>query len=164
MRLPLIKKFDTEVADVVMTATTITDEYTAELDRCMIEVKELLAKDTDIPGPTLNYYIATLPILIYELSNRVMELGIKSDAAKMQRKQVYNETYLNTENGTVAKKTGIAQQACQNEQFIEDIFSRVYKNCENKIEVATMLHGSLKKVQSWQVAQIDLTKNTNLFR
>ena len=40
---------------------------------------------------------------------------------------------------------------------------RAYKECENKIEIATMLHSSLKKVQSWKTAELEITR-TNIFR
>ena len=89
-------------------------------------------------------FLSYIPVLLYDVTTRIQDLGIKSDAAKMQRREVFNTTYQELEHGTVQHKTSVSQQACQNEQMIEDIFLRVYKKCESKIEIATMLHGSLK--------------------
>lgn len=163
MRLQLIKNFNNDCADIITTVETITTNYTKELDKCIKEIQVLLSNEDDISPQQLNYYISLLPILLYDLTGKITELGIKSDAAKMQRKQVYNDAYVEQEHGTVSKKTSIAQNAAVNEQFIEDIMLRAYKECERKLEIATMLHSSLKKVQSWKTSELEITK-TNVFR
>lgn len=163
MRLQLIKKFNEDCFDIVTTVETITTNYTKELDECIQQVRFLLQKEDDIPSAQLNYYISLIPVLLYDLTSKITELGVKSDAARMQRKQVYNDAYIEQDHGTVSKKTSIAQNAAVNEQFIEDIMLRVYKECEKKIEIATMLHSSLKKVQSWKTTELEITKN-NVFR
>lgn len=163
MRLQLIKKFNEDCSEIVTTVETITTNYTKELDECIQQVRFLLQKEDDIPSAQLNYYISLIPVLLYDLTSKITELGVKSDAARMQRKQVYNDAYIEQDHGTVSKKTSIAQNAAVNEQFIEDIMLRVYKECEKKIEIATMLHSSLKKVQSWKTTELEITKN-NVFR
>ena len=163
MRLQLIKDFNTDCEDIVTTVKSITTNYTKELDECIQQVRFLLQKEDDIPSAQLNYYISLIPVLLYDLTSKITELGVKSDAARMQRKQVYNDTYIEQDHGTVSKKTSIAQNAAVNEQFIEDIMLRVYKECEKKIEIATMLHSSLKKVQSWKTTELEITRN-NVFR
>ena len=92
----------------------------------------------------------------------MQDLGIKSDAAKMERKNQYNKAYQEQTHGTVAQKTSVAQDACQDEQMIEDIFNRVYKKCENRIDVASMLHGSLKKILQWRISELEVTR-TNVY-
>lgn len=161
MKLKL-NKFDTEMNDVLDTVNTICSKYTVQLDNCLEEVKELLANKDDLTIEQLNYYISILPIYLYELTDKMQDLGVKSDAAKMQRKQVFSEIYDEQTHGTVAQKTAVAQMGSVDEQMIEDIFARVYKKCEQRIEMASMLHGSLKKILQWRVSELEVTR-TNTF-
>lgn len=161
-----IKQFEEEVDELILTVDTIVNTYTNILDRCIDEVRELLVNKDDLTIEQLNYYISYLPILLYDVNSRIQDLGIKSDAAKMQRLDIFNTTYNNLDHGTVQKKTSIAQQASQDEQMIESIFVRVYKKMENKIEMAEMLHSSLKKILQWRISELEVTRtniiNTNL--
>lgn len=164
MRLPLIQKLDTDTMDIIDTVNTITSSYTSELDKCINEVQELLSNGEDISPQQLNYYISILPVLLYDLTGKITELGIKSDAAKMQRRTVFNDAYIQQTQGTVSKKTSVAQNQSMNEQFVEDVMLRAYKECASKIEIATMLHSSLKKVQSWKTSELEITRNNILGR
>jgi len=162
MRLPLIQKLNTDTLDVIDTVNNITSSYTSELDKCINEIQVLLSNKEDISPQQLNYYITILPILLYDITGKITELGIKSDAAKMQRRTVFNEAYLEQTQGTVSKKTSVAQNQSMNEQFVEDVMLRAYKECASKIEIATMLHSSLKKVQSWKTSELEITRNNIL--
>lgn len=162
MRLPLIQKLNTDTLDVIDTVNNITSSYTSELNKCINEIQVLLSNEEDISPQQLNYYITILPILLYDITGKITELGIKSDAAKMQRRTVFNEAYLEQTQGTVSKKTSVAQNQSMNEQFVEDVMLRAYKECASKIEIATMLHSSLKKVQSWKTSELEITRNNIL--
>lgn len=162
MRLSLIQKLNTDTLDVIDTVNNITSSYTSELDKCINEIQVLLSNEEDISPQQLNYYITILPILLYDITGKITELGIKSDAAKMQRRTVFNEAYLEQTQGTVSKKTSVAQNQSMNEQFVEDVMLRAYKECASKIEIATMLHSSLKKVQSWKTSELEITRNNIL--
>lgn len=162
MRLPLIQKLDADTIDIIDTVNNITKNYTSELDKCINEMQALLSNEEDISPQQLNYYISLLPVLLYDLTGKVTELGIKSDAAKMQRRTVFNDAYVQQTQGTVSQKTSVAQNQSMNEQFVEDIMLRAYKECENKIDIATMLHSSLKKVQSWKTSELEITRNNIL--
>lgn len=162
MRLPLIQKLDANTLDIIDTVNSITKNYTSELDKCINEIQELLSNGEDISPQQLNYYISVLPILLYDITGKITELGIKSDAAKMQRRTVFNDAYIQQSQGTVSKKTSIAQNQSMNEQFVEDVMLRAYKECASKIEIATILHSSLKKVQSWKTSELEITRNNIL--
>lgn len=166
MRLPLqtnetLSNFNEQTKDIIDTVNIIATNYTESLDNCIEEVSELLKYKDDLTLEQLNYYIATIPILLYSLSDKIQDLGISSDSAKMQKKEIFNKAYQEQIKGTVAYKTSIAQQSCQGEQMIEDIFIRVYKKCESKIDMATMLHSSLKKILQWRVSELEVTR-TNI--
>lgn len=163
MKIPInLKSFDEETESIIDTVDVICDKYTSQLDKCIEEVNDLIKNKDDLTIEQINYYIIIIPVLLYELHDKMQNLGVKTDAAKMQRKNQYNKAYQEQEQGTVAQKTSVAQQCCEDEQMIEDIFTRVYKKCENKIEIATMLHGSLKKILQWRVSELEVTR-TNTF-
>lgn len=162
MRLPLIQKLDADTLDIIDTVNSITKNYTSELDKCINEIQELLSNGEDIPPQQLNYYITILPILLYDVTGKITELGVKSDAAKMQRRTVFNDAYVQQTHGTVSQKTSVAQNQSMNEQFVEDVMLRAYKECASKIEIATILHSSLKKVQSWKTSELEITRNNIL--
>ena len=46
--------------------------------------------------------------------------------------------------------------------MMEDVFNRVYKKIETRIDMATMLHGSLKKILNWRISELEVTR-TNTF-
>lgn len=164
MKLPLnyLNQFDSECDEIIDTVDRIAITYTKELDKCIEEVQDLIKNKDDLTIEQINFYITMIPVLLYDLHDKMQNLGVKGDAAKMQRKNQYNKAYQEQENGTVAQKTSVAQEACKDEQMIEDIFTRVYKKCENKIDIATMLHGSLKKILQWRVSELEVTR-TNIF-
>lgn len=164
MRIPLnyLNDFSDECDDIIDTVEQIAGTYTGQLDKCIEEVEDLIKNKDDLTIQQINFYIIQIPILLYELHDKIQNLGVKSDAAKMQRKNQYNKAYQEQSKGTVAQKTSVAQDSCQDEQMIEDIFNRVYKKCENKIDIATMLHGSLKKILQWRVSELEVTR-TNVY-
>lgn len=161
----LVKSFDENLQDTLDTATQVVKMYTKDLDICIEDIKNILNQD-DMCIDDLNYYICYIPVLLYELNTTLQQLGIKTDAAKMQRKEMFNTTYNELDHGTVQYKTSYAQQVCQEEQMIEDIFTRIYKECEGKMEIAVMLHGSLKKILNYKTAEFEITRdnrNSNIF-
>ena len=88
-----ITQFDIETEDIVDTVDTIVEQYTYELDTCIEEVQDLLKNKDDLTIEQLNYYIAILPVYLYKLNDDLQNMGIKGDAARMQRKAMYNTAY-----------------------------------------------------------------------
>ena len=158
-KLDLVKQFNQQCDDVVDTALTISEKYTHCLDDCIYEVKELLQNTTTISNEDLEKYIALIPVLMYELIDKMQVLGVRVDAAKTQKKSNFNTAYMDSEASTVAAKTSDAQLQVEDEQFIEDIYIRVYKHCEKKLDTAEMLHSSLKKLMNWRLSEFDVTRN-----
>jgi hypothetical protein len=161
-RIAIIKDFNKSCADIVSTATQISDKYTEPLDKVIFEVQTLMQDRDQLSVDELTKYISLIPVMIYNLVDNMQILGVRTDAAKMQRKAEYNKAYLDQATGTVADKTSNAQIVTENEQFIEDIYTRVYKLCDHKIEIATMLHSSLKKILQWKLTEMEVTRNDML--
>ena len=161
-KLDIIKEFNKDCDEVVTTATTIADKYTNDLDVVLFEIRELLDRQTELSVDDLTKYIAIIPVMIYDLIDKMQVLGVRSDAAKTERKTQFNKAYITREETTVAAKTSDAQLIVEDEQFIEDMYSRIYKLCEAKIDVAEMLHSSLKKILQWKLTELETTRNDML--
>ena len=158
-KLDLVKQFNRQCDDVVDTALTISEKYTGCSDDCIYNVKELLQNTATISNEDLEKYIALIPVLMYELIDKMQVLAVRVDAAKTQKKTEFNKAYITSEENTVAAKTSSAQLQVEDEQFIEDIYIRVYKHCEKKLDTAEMLHSSLKKLMNWRLNEFDVTRN-----
>ena len=158
-KLDIIKEFNKQCGDVVNTALTISKKYTSTLDDCIYEVKELLQNTSTLSNDDLEKYIALLPVLMYELIDKMQVLGVRVDAAKTQKKTRFNTAYMHSDESTVAAKTSDAQLMVEEEQFIEDIYIRVYKQCETKLDIADMLHSSLKKLMNLRLNEFNVTRN-----
>ena len=91
MRIPkeYLNDFNSQTDDIIETANKIAVVYTEELDECIEEVNDLLKNKDDLTIDQLNYYISIIPIYLYRLTDTIQDLGVKTDAAKMQRKNQY---------------------------------------------------------------------------
>lgn len=161
-KLDIIKEFNRSCDEVVNTSITIASKYTEDLDNVIFDVQELLQDRDSMSVDELTKYIALIPVMIYDLIDKMQVLGVRSDLARMQRRAEFNRVYIEQEYGTVPEKTSIAQTASENEQFIEDMYNGVYKLCTRKIETADMLHSSLKKVLQWKLTELEVTRNDML--
>ena len=70
-KLDLVKQFNRQCDDVVDTALTISEKYTGCLDDCIYNVKELLQNTATISNEDLEKYIALIPVLMYELIDKI---------------------------------------------------------------------------------------------
>lgn len=139
----------------------LTKKYCKELDNAIDEVGELLKDKSDLVVDDLNYYISYLPILMYYAGNSIEDLGIEGDTAKAVRVEAFNAAYLEVDEKTVQAKTSAAQQLVITEQLVENAFSRAYKKCKSRIEMASVLHSSLKKVLQWRISEMEITNRNN---
>lgn len=161
-KINFLKEFSRGCDDIVGTAITISSKYTDELDDIMFDIKQLLDNQDSLTVDDLTKYIAIIPVMIYDLIDKMQVLAIRTDAARTERKTEFNRAYITSDESTVAAKTSSAQLSTENEQFVEDIYNRVYKLCENKIEAAEMLHSSLKKILQWKLTEMETTRNDML--
>ncbi len=136
----------------------LVKKYCRDLDKAVNEINELLEDKQNLNADDLNYYVAYLPVLMYYVGNGIEELGIEGDTAKVSKQEAFNKAYLEAEEKTVQAKTSHAQQVVISEQLVESAFSRAYKQCKNKIEMANILHSSLKKVLQWKLSELEVSK------
>lgn len=134
----------------------VVADYCKGLDELVYSL-ETLVKDFDHP-PTvemLEYYILNLPIQLYFSGEAQENLGIKTDVAKAVRQEKYNEIYKEV-SGTIADKTAKSELDCQSETITHIIYDRAYKIVKEKMEAASKVLDSAKKVLSRRMAESQL--------
>lgn len=148
-----------ELANPIISATDeLVEQYGGQLDSLITEISTLLNNKDDLTIEQLNYYIAEIPILLYGISNEINDLGVCTDLCKTQRRNKYNATMLSSTEGTVSQRTSHAQASVEEEQLMEDIYSRAYKKLQHRMEHAESLHNALKKILNYRISELEVTR------
>lgn len=137
---------------------SIIQPYCKSLDKYVEFITQCL-KDVDNPPttPELEDFCMRLATEIYWAGGMCEHLGIKDDISKALYKEVYN-THRDRQEGTVADKNSLAELASQQEFLVNVCYSRAYKIMKGKVENAQELLGSVKKVMSSRLAEMELTR------
>lgn len=152
-----------ENADPLMRAVDdVVQEFGSTLDEVVKELEDALANKDDLTIDQLNYYIAYIPIVLYNISDRIGNLGICGDVAKHTRRNKYNDAMLASTKNTVSQRTSDAQSQIVEEQMMEDVYNRAYKKLQHRMEYAESLHSSLKKILNYRISELEVTR-TNSF-
>ena len=133
-------------------------DYCKGLDELVYSL-DIIVKDFKHP-PTndmLDYYVVNLPIQLYFSGEAQENLGIKVDVAKAIKQEKYNEIYREV-SGTIADKTAESELASQSEEITRIIYDRAYKIVKEKMEAASKLLDSVKKVMSRRMTEMQLSK------
>jgi len=128
-------------------------DYCKGLDELVYSLNNIV-KDFKHP-PTdeeLAYYVVNLPIQLYFNGEAQENLGIKVDVAKAVKQEKYNEIYREV-SGTIADKTAHSELASQSEEITRIIYDRAYKIVKEKMEAASKLLDSVKKVMSRRIEE-----------
>lgn len=148
-----------DLADPIIQATDeLVERYGGALDNLVREIKTLINNKDDLTIEQLNYYIAEIPIMLYGISNEINDLGVCADLSKTQRRSKYNATMLASTEGTVSQRTAHAQTSVEEEQLMEDIYSRAYKKLQHRMEQAESLHNALKKILNYRISELEVTR------
>ena len=144
----------------------LVNEYCAELDNYIAYVDKLLYDDTiPITDKEIDDIILTLPVLLYSVSTFQESMGIREDIAKISENNKYNTALVNQSSGTVPTKQALAKLQTLDESMVTLIYQRATKTIKSKVEYATELLQSAKKVATRRIAELELTKtapNLNL--
>lgn len=103
--------------------------------------------DNPITDEELDYFILNLPVCVYYAYEQQELLGISEDLAKQEKTNIYSEAY-NNAIGTIVDKKQFAESATKNQQLLISIYNRAGKQIRNKLDIATELLQSLKKVST----------------
>lgn len=134
------------------------NELTNELDTLMdIMHKKVNKDDYEITDKELEKIIIRLPILIYELNNVLMKVGIREDLSKIIKQTNYNEAFI-VQEGTIADKKSGAELAVKEEQLLETTWKRSVKIISQKMDIAQELLSSCKKILSKRIDELNIMK------
>lgn len=159
--------------------TTITNKvvqgYSYELDDLVTSIRNII-NDKNLPVDVVEDLMLRLSSLLYFMGTKLESVGIKEDISKAMKQEVYNKSYLNNDieyindQGKKVKPTkdanvAYAEESSKYESIIYTIYDRVYKIMKFKIEAASELLGSLKKVFNRRIQEVDMERfQTNINR
>ena len=151
---------------------TITEQvvtaYTNDLDTLVKEIQNNI-NQKNIPTETLEDLMLRLSSLLYFMGTNLESVGIKEDIAKSMKQEVYNKSYLQNDveyvndSGKKVKPTkdahvAFAEEKSKYENIIYTIYDRTYKIIKFKIESASELLSSLKKVFNRRIQETDFDR------
>jgi len=136
------------------------NEYTKELDELIEQMhKKTSREDYEMSDKEVEKLLVRLPILIYDINNVLMKVGIKEDLSRIIRQNNYNEAFV-IQEGTIADKKSAAEIMVKEELLLETTWKRSVKIISQKIDIAEELLGSIKKLISKRMEEINLIKRT----
>ena len=137
----------------------IIQPYCADLDKYVDFIRECL-KDGENPPTTdeLDDFCLNLSTYIYFAGGMCEQLGIRDDIAKAVYKEMYHTARASQDKGTVADKDSLAELASQEQFIVSSSYTRAYKTMKSKVENAQELLGSVKKVLSRRMSEMELTR------
>ena len=132
--------------------------YTKELDVLMdIMHKRAQNEDYEISDIELEKLIIKLPILIYNLNDILMPVGVKEDLSKIIKQTNYNIAY-SQQLGTIADKKAGAELAVKEDYLLETTWKRSVKIISQKIDIAQDLLSACKKLMSKRINEANIIK------
>jgi hypothetical protein len=154
-------KEDVEEKSVVIDqiVNDIIQPYCSDLDKYVLFIKDCL-KDGENPPTTdeLDDFCLNLSTYIYFAGGMCEQLGIRDDIAKAVYKEMYHTARASQDKGTVADKDSLAELASQEQYIVSSSYTRAYKTMKSKVENAQELLGSVKKVLSRRMSEMELTR------
>ena len=132
----------------------------SSLDNYINYVKEILNDDnSNIPSATLDDIVMTIPSLLYFVGTQQEKLGIRHDVAKSTRNILFNQLFTKSV-GTVNAKKAEAEIQLFNEDMATIVYDRAYNSIKTKVEFATEILQSAKKIISRRMAESDINKSS----
>lgn len=133
-------------------------KYCEGLDKYVNHIQTALMDERNPPTDyELDNWAMNLPVFLYFTGEGQEALGVKEDIAKAIRMELYNETRSNAA-GTVADKDSVAEMATQVEFLTHTAYSRAYKKIKLRMEYASEILQSVKKVISRRMVEYELAR------
>jgi hypothetical protein len=135
----------------------IVAKYCKQLDDLMLTIQDSLGTVSDpISETELDQAIMKLPMAMYFVCQAQEALGIREDVSKAKKTEVYNKAISETV-GTIRDKESVAELKSQEEQIVNAIYSRAYRKVKQRMECASELLASLKKVATRRCIEMQLS-------
>lgn len=138
----------------------IVEAACGPLDQAMEEIQMVVSQNPVIMED-LNYYIGYLPTLLYFAADRAEMVGIQMDSSSAIRKEKYDNLYILAAGKTIPDKQAETRKLVMNEEVIENAYKRAYKKVQLKLEQADKVLASLKRIQTWQLAELETQSNNS---
>lgn len=137
----------------------IIQPYCEELDRYVDFIKSILQDGNNPPtAQELDDFCMNLSVYIYYAGGMQERLGIKDDIARAIYKEMYHSCRDSIEKGTVADKDSLAELASQEEALVSMAYKRAYGIMKMKVSAAQEILGSVKKIISRRMSEMELTR------
>lgn len=146
----------------------VVEAYSKDLDSLIIEIQAEI-NNKNMPTETIEDFMLRLSSVIYFMGTKLEGVGIKEDVAKSMKQEIYNKAYLENDiefindAGKKVKPTkdaniAVAEEKSKYEHIIYTIYDRTYKILRFKIDSASELLSSLKKVLNRRIQEIGVDK------
>lgn len=148
--------------EILKLSNKIINKYSGDLDTTISEVNELMKSGNidGVPSVTLEFYCVAIPSYLYYLTTGLEELGIKMDALEQEKKDKYNEEFLNAE-GTVLEKKAIAELSVNGYVMAGIVYKRAYNCLKEKMTMSEKLYEGLKKILTKRISEHDLNRQSS---
>lgn len=171
MEIKDTREYINDLTDKVSILDTILDnvvnEYSSNLDKIMLEIKNNLLEIDTVPIATIEKYFTVLSSEVYFMCATVEKLGLFDSLSKSKAQETYNLNYLEyqhkndgiagSKKPTVAEITAKAETASLYDSTMSDVYSKAYKTIKNKISAAETMISTLSKILSHRMQESQLT-------
>lgn len=149
---------ETDVAEVIY--QQVLESYMSKLDDVVIDIEKILKEieNEDIEkfsNEELEKICIKIPMLMYQIGGELERVGVKIDVSNAIKSYKHSDNLLRS-TGTVIEKKAKADLSIQNEDVVEIIYKRVYKQIDRKLTYIDSLYNSIKKVMSLRIKELEV--------
>lgn len=171
MEITNVEEYVNEINDKVAILDNlfqgIVDEYSASLDKLMLEINTNIIDIDLVPIKTIENYFVKLSTEVYFMASRVESLGLIDSMSKAKAQETYNSKYLEYQHSndgiqgakkpTVAEISARAETDSLYDSTLSGVYNRAYKTIKNKISAAETMISTLSKILSHRMQESQLT-------
>ena len=143
----------------------VLTNYMEELDEVVDEV-EAIIKDIETgeierySNEDLEKVAIKIPMLMYKIGGDLERVGVKIDVTEAIKIHKQNDTLLRV-TGTVPEKKAKSENEVYYEEMVENIYRRVYKQIERRLNYIDSLYSSIKKVMTLRITELEVFRREN---
>lgn len=136
--------------------------YFKELDEEIIEVQNLIQENKgDIHISEVSYHIGLLPTIMYRAGSSLETIGLSQDMSEARRKESFQEAVLECDEKSATARNAYADSVTMSEKVVATMYQRAYKKAKVKLDTASEVLASLKRIQTWKLAEYERLENTS---
>lgn len=156
-----MRKMKLDVEDESVAVNNLVDSLVAkfgkELERTVERVRDALKNNDKVSNDELEKFVMEVPVQMYFALEGLEKLGVEGDNAKMMKKTVFANSYIET-SGTIEDKTKQAELDTITEHYVEIAYQRAYRKLKEKIAKAELVFSGAKKVLDKRTQEIFINK------